>query len=1475
MDWRVLSPFLISGVVNPARHLRSLLLRAGDIESNPGPTCPGCQRTIRVDFQPVICLSCQRGYHRSCSGLSRNHRRELGFTCGECAGRPSTPQPPVTTSSESRRSCVVCRTTIRTNVRPVLCCTCTAVAHRICSGIPRQSTPVDWKCQTCEPNSVQQPIHIPSTQRSNVKCPECDQRLTNSRRPLVCHLCHRGFHLKCAKETRSALERLRDADTWACESCNRQSVQPSTASTRKNELPRLKKNGLTILQWNCDYLATKIVELRDFVSRVAVDIIVLQETKLGAEDPTPRLPGYDAIRQDRLGSGLGTPRGGGLLTYVKQGLPYNEHQINAQGPLESQSVGIPTSNQLELRITNLYLPPEHSLPPNTEADHWFNVIPSRGPEVICGDLNAHHPYWDPFVSENRRGTSIQQWMEETGRASLNDGTATRYARYQQGPGCSVPDLTIVGSSETDHFTWTTMNELSSDHLPLLITWNKPVAVEEGKRFVKPNFRKANWPLYQSLVEGEIKQMDPNLDAPRRLEALVNILKAAAETAVPKKVLRKDEPPWMNAELKALTRERNKLRRDMRNNRQEWVKTNRLVLEKTKEARRAIWQSHLSSISEDKDIKKAWDVVKSLSGSNQSQAGKTLIYNGIEYASDTAKASAFVQEYAQISGKKSDKDTRQALRRLRRVKKGQSSSPRQEAEDNLTIAELRRAIWKTKAGKAAGPDGVAPEMLKNLPACAEEILLGIFNTSWMTSWCPQSWRSVLIVPILKKGKDPQDVSSYRPIALSSSIGKLCERMLTNRLSWWLEDENLLSPWQAGFRQNRSTTDQCLRLSQFISDGFQSTQRERCIATLFDFSKAYDTVWRTGLLTKMVDLGIPLRFVQWTSSWLTNRIARVRVNGGIGRPRVMKEGLPQGAVLSPLLFIVYINDLLGKFEEGTMVSAYADDLAIACRGRRKEDIEQQISGEVEKVVQWSKASRLTLNASKCEVTFFSLDSAEARWQPSVPIEERLLSYNPSPTFLGVKYDRQLTFGDHVQELCRKVNRRSNLLRLLGGKDWGWKNEHLRMVYFATQRAAIEYAAPAWTPWTSATNVAKLERLQLQAARSITAVVRSTPTEAVLCEAGLVPLRSRFEELSLRHADKWLQLPIDDPRRMVLLDPVRQRLRRTDWRLTVTPTLRRIGLLEMQLTTRPVPPPWNTIPPVIVRHTDVSKAAPVADQRLKTSEAITAIGPSDLLVFTDGSTQEPGKRGGAGFVVLSGETQLHSWHGPAGSTCSSYRAEKVAMEVALTWLKHNDDWRTTIVICDCKSLVDAIGNPFTSDEVVQAMQLEVTELNRQRRLHIMWGPGHCDMAGNDLADAQAKLGSTLPQVTAPMDVSTRRAVIRNEAEPEPPSHPRVASLFQNYNYRWTERDLHKADRIELARFRSGHHPKLRRWQHLVGIAESPECRFCAAEEESAEHLWLDCPALLAARQHLGVGFQFNELTRQPHRSLSLLRVILRRLG
>ena len=460
----------------------------------------------------------------------------------------------------------------------------------------------------------------------------------------------------------------------------------------------------------------------------------------------------------------------------------------------------------------------------------------------------------------------------------------------------------------------------------------------------------------------------------------------------------------------------------------------------------------------------------------------------------------------------------------------------------------------------------------------------------------------------------------------------ERLIVNRLAWWLDENQLLSNFQAGFRRGRSTVDQCLRLSQSIFDGFQKRPSERTLLTLFDYSKAYDTVWRTGLLTKMYDMGIPRRFISWVKAWLTNRLAGVRFGTTTSKARVFKEGLPQGSVLSPLLFLIFTNDLLTSFEPTTLVSAFADDLAVACTGVNKNELAEMSQWEINKVEAWSRRWRLTLNPTKCETALFTYDASERSWSPRLQLGGLEIRHSQSPVFLGIRYDPQLTFTPHVANLSQKMLARTNILRRVSGTSWGWHRSTLRSVYIATQRCVAEYAAPAWAPFTSRTNLEKSERAQHQAARAITHQTRSTPVEALNMEADLPPLECRLRFESARYLHKCLLLADGDPRRVLAEKEVKIRLRRTDWRTSAT------HQLETALTTSgprkrnpPPEPPWDLPPPATVLFTAVSKTAPEEEQKGRAEQLRKQLGRLDVEIYTDGSTKEGTRDGGAGVVVL----------------------------------------------------------------------------------------------------------------------------------------------------------------------------------------------------------------------------------------------------
>ena len=323
------SPFSLAEDAHPALHLRSLLLKAGDVEVNPGPVCRKCTKTIRRDITPISCSSCSQPYHRTYSGLTRNKKSTQGFICRPCAGL-ATATPSITQVMETNKRRCVCNTKMRLNSIAIRCHSCGGIFNRKRANVSPYAPQVDWCCRVCNHEILTSNYTNYTTNNTNTNnnpknsvCPACCGRLANYKAPFESSECKRGSHLKCAPKTRPALEHLQSTHSWTCQTClsahNNGTAQQSDGAPQK---PRNTLNKLTVMQWKCDYLATKIPELRVVIMKYAVNIILLQKTKLGLEDPTHLLEGFDAIRAGRKGSRTHT-RGGGLITCIKKGLQYS------------------------------------------------------------------------------------------------------------------------------------------------------------------------------------------------------------------------------------------------------------------------------------------------------------------------------------------------------------------------------------------------------------------------------------------------------------------------------------------------------------------------------------------------------------------------------------------------------------------------------------------------------------------------------------------------------------------------------------------------------------------------------------------------------------------------------------------------------------------------------------------------------------------------------------------------------------------------------------------------------------------------------------------------------------------------------------------------------------------------------------------------------------------------------------------------
>ena len=255
-------------------------------------------------------------------------------------------------------------------------------------------------------------------------------------------------------------------------------------------------------------------------------------------------------------------------------------------------------------------------------------------------------------------------------------------------------------------------------------------------------------------------------------------------------------------------------------------------------------------------------------------------------------------------------------------------------------------------------------------------------------------------------------------------------------------SILTQKQAGFRQRRGTEDQLMHLSQKISDGFQPKPMKRTLcARLIDYSRAYDTVWILGRLWELSQKGIPTIYVRWIQAWLTNRINRVRFGKAYSSKKTFTNGVPQGSVISPHLFLMHIDDLAEQVETDVQLSLFADDVAIFCTEQSLHEAHRKVQTALDKIYEWSNKWKLAILISKCEAGFFTTHTKEHKWKPELTLGGEQIANKDSLVFLGVRFDKQLSFNAHAEEVSTKIKQRSNLLSCLARSDWGYEKATLR--------------------------------------------------------------------------------------------------------------------------------------------------------------------------------------------------------------------------------------------------------------------------------------------------------------------------------------------------------------------------------------------------------------------------------------------------
>jgi hypothetical protein len=279
--------------------------------------------------------------------------------------------------------------------------------------------------------------------------------------------------------------------------------------------------------------------------------------------------------------------------------------------------------------------------------------------------------------------------------------------------------------------------------------------------------------------------------------------------------------------------------------------------------------------------------------------------------------------------------------------------------------VQRVIFTTKRRKAPGEDGISTAVLRHLPITVRQYLFVLFSSALSLGHFPRCWKLAKVIPILKPKKPPSQLESYRPISPLSAISKFLERVVARRLAAHAKQTQLVPDEQFGFRKKHSTTAQLARITDLITHGY-NLRKHTGMVTL-DLEKAYDTIWINGLLYKLIQNEFPAYLITFLFSYLRDRTFSVVINGAQLTPRTQRASLPQGAVLSPILFSYYISDIPRLQHIHTAL--YADDAALLTQSWRVDTVARRHTSAIIHIKKYFDRWRLKLNTAKTEAILFT--------------------------------------------------------------------------------------------------------------------------------------------------------------------------------------------------------------------------------------------------------------------------------------------------------------------------------------------------------------------------------------------------------------------------------------------------------------------------------------------------------------------------
>ena len=524
--------------------------------------------------------------------------------------------------------------------------------------------------------------------------------------------------------------------------------------------------------------------------------------------------------------------------------------------------------------------------------------------------------------------------------------------------------------------------------------------------------------------------------------------------VPKKALKFVDKPWFTKGIKISITNKNRLRYKMKGKYSEeaeiYYKRYRNILANLKTKAYNMYYTEKATAAQN-NISKSWAIVNEIVKRKKSRETKiSSIYNdeGKEVTDETEILNLINRHFSTIGTTMASNISHSNIDPLRYVKHDKPSSFFMKS---TTLEEILKLIDSLDSKKAPGSDGVPCYLIKLTRYIIAPILCDLFNTCMRLSVFPDIFK-IAEVKSLFKGGDRRVKGNYRPISLLPLFSKLFEKVIAKRLRSYFEANDILTYHQFGFRKSHSTELAVTNLYDSLLKKLD--EKDITCAIFLDLAKAFDSVNHTILLQKLEKYGIrgiPLKFLE---SYLSNRWQYVKLNGKCSDLERIEIGVPQGSILGPLLFLLYINDLPNA--SNFFVKLFADDTFLSLSSQNFDDLKKKTNSEMKKVYSWLIANKLTLNVKKSKFMIISKRKGVNTNCFKLKINGVSLEKCSSYKYLGLLIDDGLTWKEHVKHVCQKLSKACGIIS---------KIRHcvnintLKTIYYALGYSYIRYCNIVW--------------------------------------------------------------------------------------------------------------------------------------------------------------------------------------------------------------------------------------------------------------------------------------------------------------------------------------------------------------------------------------------------------------------------------